>query len=252
MNSLIVLTFVSEDYIPVGQNWLRHVETISPDAKVLIIALDRATEAAFPDNLVQYNPADEEGLAPLWRHRIEVLRKFLDQGYDVIHSDADAVWVRDPLPFLSECNAEMIFSQGTVWPPDVHAHHGLVLCCGFFYLRNTPSVRSFLSEVSHRVSLEKDDQASINRLVDENGVTWRIENPYNIDFRGKVFLASRKMIQSVVAVGPSVAVLPHHLFPRLVENLDQDVVVAHPLSEKNCEEKIEVLSKLGLWNVPQS
>lgn len=275
MTQPLILTFVSEDYIPVGRNWLRHVARLAPAAEVRIIALDRPTQAAFPADIVAYDPVPEVGsgsgsgpgsgpgsgevegvggtketgpLGALWVHRIEVIRAALESGRDVIHSDADAVWLRDPLPHFAACDSEMVFTQGTVWPSDVHKNHGLVLCCGLFYLASTPAVRGFVKDAARRVALDQDDQTSINRLIDANGVAWKIDAPYRIGFRKQEFLASRQVIRSDVATGPSVAVLPHHLFPRMMDKLAPDTVVAHPLSPKDNAAKIAALSRLGLWD----
>lgn len=248
----LVLTFVSEDYIPIGRNWLRHVQATAPDAMIRMVALDEATRAAFPEEIVQYDPPEGQGLARLWLHRLAVMRTLLEQGHDIIHSDADAIWCRDPRPHIAACKTEMVFSQGTVWPPDVHARHGVVLCCGFFFMQSTPAVRRFMQEVNRRVETDRDDQVSVNRLLVSNGVRWELPAPYQIAFRDKAFSASREIGIGHVESGPSVALLPHHLFPRLVEpgtsELEMsDIVVAHPLSPKVCSEKIDSLSRLGLW-----
>jgi len=247
-----ILTFVSEDYIPVGLNWLNRIRALRPEAEVQVIALDRATMEAFPPDVVKYAPARKPRLSALWTHRIDVLCDLLARGHDVVHSDADAVWVRDPLPYIQSCKAEMVFSQGTIWPPDVHARHGVVLCCGLFYLQSSPAVRGFMRKARRRVQNDKDDQKSINRMIDENGVRWKITDPYSIPYGDATFTASRQPILSEVNTGPTVAVLPHRLFPRLVDELTPDVMVAHPLSGKTCAAKIEVLSRLGLWDEGQS
>lgn len=187
------------------------------------------------------------GLSSLWVHRMRVLCELMDEGRDVIHSDADAVWIADPLPYILGCEKQMVFSQGTIWPPDVHTRHGLVLCCGLFYLRNTPDVRAFLQEVDRRMPRDLDDQICINRLISERGVVWEFTSSYEIPFRNQVFRASIDPIYADVAELPSLAVLPHHLFPRMVETLHADTLVAHPVTPKTCEGKIEALSQLGLW-----
>lgn len=246
-NATTVITFINEDYIQIGQNWLAAISALDIKAPIRIVALDAATRDAFPADIVLYRPCNPRSLAALWQHRIHVLNEILAESHSIIHSDADAIWLQNPLPILEDCGTEMIFSQGTIWPPDVHERQGLVLCCGFFYLANTVAVQDFFNAVERQMVIDQDDQTAINRLLEKAGVTWRIEAPYTIPFRNKEIIASRQIIRSHSGKVPSVAILPHHLFPRLIKHLNDEVMVCHPLAPKTCRNKIEVLSSLGLW-----
>lgn len=245
--NLIIVTSVNEAYIPVGLNWLKAVTALGLAAKIHVIALDEATRDAFPESVVLFHPLAESDFWVIMAHRTRILCMLLDQGFDIIHSDADAVWVHDPLAAIMESDTEMVFSQGTVWPRDVHAQHGVVVCCGLFYLKNSPSVRAFFAQIEDRVRQYKSDQMAINRQINEGLVRWIIEEPYSIAYRNTAFIASRVPMLAEVLQGPSISVLPHHRFPRVVERLDKDVMVAHPISGKTCTETKDILSQLGLW-----
>ena len=243
-----IVTFASEAYIPVVQNWIKHVDALDVRAPVKIVALDATTRDAFSAARVAYRPCDVSNLADLWTFRIRVLHDLLQEGPGLVHSDADAVWLRDPLPTIADCASDIVFSQGTIWPPDVHTKRGLVLCCGLYHLSNTTRGHSFMTQLEARVAHDGDDQVSVNRLLDESGLEWVVEDPYTIPVKGTDFIASRRTIRSSGGgVWGSVAVLPHHLFPRQVESLDPNVIVAHPISHKTCVDKIKTLKRLGLW-----
>jgi hypothetical protein len=252
----IVVTFVSEPYIPVGINWLKAILRLNTGADIRIITLDEVTKNAFPASFVLHRPLMSGGLAGLWIHRTAVLRELLDQGFGVIHSDADAVWVRNPLPMIFEGGTEMVFSQGTVWPPDVHARRGVVVCCGLFYMKSTLAVREFMVKAQQQVMLDikvdegLDDQVSINRLIERDLVKWKTSGEtYQIEFRNLKFTVSLAFMLSESVSGPTVAVLPFHRFPRIVNEVSPEVMVAHPQSGKTCSDKINVLSELGLWRI---
>lgn len=247
MNPPFIVTFSNERYIPVARNWLAAIEAAGVAAPVRIVALDDATRKAFPSEKVLYRPCDASGFADIMAFRITVLRELLANSSGLIHSDADAVWLRDPLPMINRCGGDMVFSQGTVWPPDVHSRTGIVLCCGLYYLRNTGPVRRFMARVEARVACDRSDQASVNRQLLEDGIEWRVDDPYAIPFGDTYFTASRQVIRSRSDQPFAVSVLPHHLFPRLMPAADPEVFVAHPLSPKTCEGSVAVLSQYGLW-----
>ena len=249
-----IVAFVNADYIPVARNWMLALKAIGRDKDAVVVSLDEETRAAFLPAQVLHRPLalDSSNLAPLWVHRIGVLRELLSSGVAVIHSDVDALWLRDPLPDIERCETPVVFSQGTIWPPDVHAIHRVVLCCGFFYLAAQPEVVAFLDAAEDQIQADKDDQVAVNRVVVNMIDSWRISNPYRIMFRNTYFLASSSTIRSITESGQRdtlpISVLPHHAYPRLLDKLTKDMVVVHPLSGKTCAEKRDCFKLLGLWN----
>lgn len=163
----------------------------------------------------------------------------------IVHSDCDAVWLGNPLPLIDRCQRDMVFSQGTVWPPDVHAKYGFVLCCGLYYIRKTDHTLVLMSEVEKRIMIDGGDQAPLNRIIDERGYEWAIHDPYQIPFRDTFFTASREIITSKTGQPISISILPHHLVARKIDVIEPCMIVAHPLSDKTGEDKKEVLSRLG-------
>ncbi|MEM9966825.1 MAG: putative nucleotide-diphospho-sugar transferase [Pseudomonadota bacterium] len=247
-NDTVIITFVNEAYIPVGLNWLSFVLALETDAAVKVVALDTATRDAFPSDVALYHPMDSTHLSDVWLFRMRLLRDILEAGVTVIHSDADAVWYRNPIPFLMSCGTDMIFSQGTVMPTASHARNGFVLCCGLFQMSPSPDVMEFMDALEIRVIVDRDDQVGINRLCDKWDYAWKIVDPYRIAFGDRAFTASRHPILSENARGPSISIIPHHRVPRLVNTLTPDLLVAHPLSPKSCAGKMKTLSALGLWS----
>lgn len=250
-----IIAFVDARYIPVAQNWLLALQEIGLGEKATLVTLDEEARVAFPAGQVMHRPLGEVSLSALWLHRIAVFEEVLRAGEAFIHSDVDAVWLSDPLHHIMACDAEAVFSQGTVWPPDVHERHGVVLCCGFFYLSATPATLQFLEKVAVRVREDRDDQVAVNRVVALGVDGWQIEGPYEIPFRETTFQASRRPMRAIRQQEgsrlPSLAVLPHHAFSRLIDRMGPDVVVAHPLSGKTCQDKRNCLGELGLWKLTE-
>lgn len=247
-----IVTFCDEGYIPVAKNWLIALKGINLADRATIVALDEGVRNAFSSKYILYRPIsrNQGDLAALWAHRIVVLREFLVAGDAVIHSDADAVWVANPILDIESCGTPIVFSQGTVWPNDIHLRYGLVLCCGFFYLSADESSLRFIDEVIGRIEVDRDDQVAVNRVVAEQIDGWEIDDPYRIPFRESVFLASRNVIRSRrlgATEGLDISILPHHAYPRLLTEVTEETVVAHPLSGKSVGEKEASLSRLGLW-----
>jgi hypothetical protein len=104
-----------------------------------------------------------------------------------------------------------------------------------------------MSEVEKRIMTDGGDQAPLNRILDEKGYEWAINDPYQIPFRDTLFTASREIIRSKPGQPISISILPHHIVARQIDAVTPCMLVAHPLSSKTGEDKQEVLSRLGLW-----
>ncbi|MFU8884987.1 MAG: putative nucleotide-diphospho-sugar transferase [Cyanobacteriota bacterium] len=248
----VVVTFANRDYVHVTRNWLHAIMKVRVKATIRIIALDQESRDEFPPEHTQYHPFSLDNLSSFWAFRIKILREILEEASAIIHSDSDAVWLKNPLPLIDKCKSDMVFSQGTVWPPDVHVRHGIVLCCGFFYIRRTNDALKFLSSLEKRAEVDGDDQVSLNRIVSESGIEWIVGNPYQIPFRDTFFTASHEIIYSKAGGPISIAILLHHTVARQIDAIKPCMVVAHPLSDKTGADKKAILSNLGLWNLPIS
>jgi len=249
-----IVTFCDKNYITVGKNWLNCISKLGLRNNVKIITLDDETRNEFDEDISIYKPLPlgDHDLNSLWVHRMKVLFELLENEGDLIHSDADALWLKNPFNDIQQCNADVVFTQGTIWPPDVHLKQGFVLCCGFFYLSQNTRTFKFMNKVLSRLLIEKDDQVAVNRVVAESLQSWDIKQPYKVAFRSTHFVASRSIISSsnlcIDGEVLKVALLPHHKYPRLLKEILPEFVVVHPLSGKTSVEKKEIFANLGLWN----
>ncbi len=245
--SPLIVTFVNAGYISIARNWLAAMGRLGLDEAVLLVTLDDEAKAALANQKCQvfHRPLPSADLRDLWVHRVRIIAELMAEGHDIIHSDADAVWLHDARSAIADGGHDLVFSQGTVWPPDSHDKRGFVLCCGLFYLRNSSIVRDFVSRLTQRVRLVRDDQIAVNHLVDEEFSNWIIEDPYWVGFRNTTFVCSRTMMRAQGG-DLSLAVVPHHACPRLMQGTD-GVLVGHPLSGKTRAETESVLRDHGLW-----
>jgi len=245
-----VIAFANSGYSELTENWLWHMRRAGIDS-VAICALDDDTfELAQRSGVAAVRVEDTSALADLWILRARVFESLARQGVDFIHSDIDAVWLRDARPRLLETSAHLAFSQGTIWPRDIVRDWNFVLCCGLFLARATPDVAALFRHVSLRIVEERDDQISINRALQDAGVTWDIDpvgaGRSRREWNGISFSIFVDPLRGQ-AGELSLALMPHDEFPRLPESIGPRALVAHPLSPKNAKAKIERLVELGLW-----
>ena len=257
----LIITFADSGYLPLLQIWLANLELFGV-SRVRVYCLDEQIQAWCEARGIDASRLLWNGdLRDLWVRRIGVFRELLAAGEEVIHSDTDAIWVRDPLRVGSACELtdDLIFSQGTVWPPDIHSVWGFVLCCGWFWARPTLAAQAFFRGLETDVKATGDDQISVNRQLAAAGARWlcRGVGDYQLPFRDRTMQCWLQPIRATALVGVesadaglaptplSVALLPHREFQRLPEASDR-AIVKHYLTPKNCAQKLEFFRRFGL------
>jgi len=244
----VIIAFADSRYADVLMNWLvalalQHVNNY------LVIALDRDLHALLSAHRVPCVLAELKGnLGDLWVARIRVFAALCAAGIDFIHSDVDAIWLRDPREtYFGNGDVDLIASQGTTWPVDVHQQFGFVLCCGLFALRSSAASRQLLVELGADVELTRDDQVSLNRLIARRGIVWQMTpaDCYYLSNGATRLLCSKSPIAGRTPDGLRVSMLPHHLFQRVPLQLQQTPFVSHPLTPKEPRAKLAEFARMG-------
>lgn len=251
----IVITFCNSAYGVVLENWLIGLKRLGV-SNVLVCALDQPLarqllSQGVPVAFTPCNPA----LSDIWAIRQGVIHDLLASGFNVLHCDVDAVWLKNPLPLIESFDADIISSQGTTHPNSCHKAWGHVLCYGFIQLRSNPrAIRLVQQSVAEAATCESfDDQRHLNEQLLACGMQWSARSVYQVPCRGGHFTCSPEPILGKnEELGLRVVLLPHAQIQRLPNKLEaaQDVFVRHPLSPKNAEKKEAVLRKNGCWFLP--
>ena len=100
----------------------------------------------------------------LMRMRSRLFLHLARSGRDFVHSDADAVWLRDPRPWLARHGGyDLLISQGTVFPSEQYRRHGFVVCAGFFLCRANRRTVGYFEQVETHAGA--DDQQRMNQVL---------------------------------------------------------------------------------------
>lgn len=252
----VIVTFANYAYKEVALNWVTALRRLQL-RNYVIIALDNDIYNYLVSQKINTILREFDGnLSDLWIFRIKVLQEMLNFGVDIIHSDSDAIWLKNPIPeYFINNDSDMIFSQGTVYPRDVKDRWGFVVCCGLFMMKSNDRVKSIMSEINDTMKTIKDDQVAVNYYLDKTlKMNWIIKNAYKLPVFDTDFMCSRDVmvgISSKMKQMPDttqtnyikISVLPHHLFQRLHVPEEPVVYVKHILSQKNYASKLDMFKQ---------
>jgi len=245
-NNTIALTFSDHRYKEVLLNWLIGLNRLGI-TNYFVVSLDEEihaflSERGFPSFLSPLQGT----LSNLWALRIKIFRTLCAADINFIHSDTDAIWLRNPIPeYFGASDHHIIASSGTVWPSDVVKTQGFVFCCGLFYMKGCAQTLALMEEVSSDVAVSGDDQVSLNKVIQRRQINWDSSHrhSYTLTYDGQRFLCFKDMISGLSRDQQlKVGLLPHHLFQRL-HMPGHDAYVKHLLSDKDSESKLDMFER---------
>lgn len=171
--------------------------------------------------------------------------KYLEQGKNVIFSDADAIWLSDPFPEFPSTAFDLAFQPGS-FPKGNKEVWGFAICTGFFVLRANDATRKLCTELVD--AFAGDDQICMNRhLLDHYDIAWN-EKPENWEhcnlengWATPVFGQSRFNGLKLVAL-PHAKFQRHGTTPQCVPH----AIICHPNSPKSEKKKFKAFRKLSI------
>ena len=110
-----IITFANSSYALIIKKWLKYISYLGLIDNVLIIALDNNVKKYIVDYKLDIitDPFDiaKEGIEKFWEFRCVKFIEIYKRYGTFIHSDLDAIWLKNPFNYLSKYNYDLIFSQ---------------------------------------------------------------------------------------------------------------------------------------------
>ena len=176
------LCFISFEYFSIFDIWFSYIEKFSID-NLCIVALDhkcyselqkRSIKSVFMQSPDIITPKNKR---LLWTQRVNLIHDLINLDITVLHSDADAFWLKDFSSYLENNTADLIFSIAHGIPKNLVEKWGFILCCGFFEIKSNDNTKKFMIDYLKRCRDVGDDQKSLNWLLFEKGISWRNIKP---------------------------------------------------------------------------
>lgn len=254
----VVLQVVSKEYLALELNFIRQMELHSTFSRhnLYIICLDE-TSATFLSIEMGIHCAESlhggDGATrqDVWVLRVQVASCLLLAGYDVLLSDADAIWLRDPMESIRELgvnDSSVVASRGR-FPRGLFVEWGSTVCFGFVLFRAKGSnMPTLVDSLIRHVTQLKDDQRAMNSALSELGIRWDPKSDMEFEDSTKPGRGTvRRLAHGDEAF--VVTLLPHATFTRLCDStpLSEDTVVAHCLSRVKGEGMDVWMKEANLW-----
>jgi len=213
-----IIAFGNSRYKKIAHNWALYLKRHDIN-NYIIYSLDQdiydyLVNHKINTELVNLNMFNKNGYG--WNSRMQFITQLLDKNIDVLHSDLDAIWLKNPLGFISD-EFDVVASTGA-FPRDINKKIGYTLCMGWIYYKSSSIVKQIFRNILSNHSENKfDDQVEFNREI------FNSQKYENLQLK----------------------VLDKNIISRKNPHNDQ-TYVAHPLSPKNIDRECFLKNK-KLW-----
>jgi hypothetical protein len=224
-----IIAFGNSKYKRIALNWAKHLEMLDI-TNYIIYSMDRDIYNFLNSNkinteMIPTSIFDEHH--PDWARRFRIIYDQLCSG-DIIHSDLDAIWLKNPEKYITP-KYDIISSSGNM-PARIYERLGLSLCMGWIYIKSTLNTKKlFESIINSKATF--DDQILVNNYLMDQGISSVSKigsNASNIVFGD---INTLVLDQSVISRHK-----PH----------DNNTYIAHPLTTRHIDREL-YFQKNGLW-----
>lgn len=259
----VVMQVVSEQYIDLELNFIRLMELNSNFTRdhMYLMCLDDKSIEQLKSHGVRCVPANNipfHSTKDIWRMRIRALSCIMKIGHNVIISDIDALWLKDPMEYFNMPHViqSRVSAQRALYPAKItnrwHSKQGnkmgIGFCMGFVFFRSGPGMDT-LQEAMEKFVLESgDDQIALDAAIDSLGVVFDKES----DMR---YIGSREIGKGTVNDLYTdrtfdIAFLPHNKFTRNCNKtpISNETIIAHCNSPKTIHFRRKWMEEENLYS----
>jgi len=152
-----ILSFCNKAYIDIALNWAAHLNKLNI-SNYYIVCLDHETydklheSPIFLGNLIAINQ-DKDFLVNCNNTVERLLYLYMtmtEEKNDILMCDLDALWLKDPMPLLTDRGEEIIFStvrHSNAFPREMYHKFGLTCCMGWVLFRANIRTLDYLNAV---------------------------------------------------------------------------------------------------------
>jgi hypothetical protein len=178
LDSYFIVTALDENYVNIFELWMHYFERLNYTKCLRVITYDKKSDRYIREKGIISIPVREKIRSPrdIYVTRLNAILQLLKSGKNVIHTDSDAFWLKDPLPLTVKKKFDLQISIGHGIPKKAITEWGFSLCCGFFIFHsNAPTLKFFETWISKSIEMNHDQNA-LNELFLANSTEWKLND----------------------------------------------------------------------------
>tara|TARA_R110000796_G_scaffold43431_4_gene106752 strand:- start:2763 stop:3458 length:696 start_codon:yes stop_codon:yes gene_type:complete len=171
-----IISFANSKFKRIALNWAEHLKLLNISDYV-VYSLDDICHDFLTSHRVNTQRCVSSALEDNkfdFRTRLEIIFELLNSGQDILHSDLDALWLKDPSELVAG-DYDIVASTGT-FPPAIYQKIGFTLCKGWMYYKSNTAVKDIFKRVNRRPIHLRHDQELFNKVLFDTDLQYKISD----------------------------------------------------------------------------
>jgi len=227
----MIIAFANSRYKIIALNWVAHLKICGIN-DYIIYSLDEDCYKFLYNNQIntEFLKSDMFNKKLNFRQRLNKIYELLDNEINVLHSDLDAIWLKDPINFISD-NYDIVSSVGT-FPKNTFDKLGFTLCMGWMYYQANSIIKKIFQNTIKSKNKSLNDQEIFNNVLFNSELQYSV-NDINLNEKEIIFNDFK------------IKALNQKIISRNEPRCDY-TYVCHPLSSTNIDRE-KFLKEQNLW-----
>ena len=162
---------------------------------------------------------------------MQSISNLLNSGFNILHSDLDAIWLKNPLDLIDNESDIIASMDRGGWQSKTFEKLGFTMCMGWVYFKSNDGVKKTLSDIIDAKSSDIDDQQEFNDFISDKV---NINNIYISENNERYLMVDDIKVRVLNEVDV------------LRGDYNSDSYVCHPLIKKQANKETQ-LKKRKLW-----
>ncbi len=178
LNNYIIVIAIDKHYLKIFDLWMKYFERLNYKSCLNVITFDEESEKHIKEKDISSIRINKRINHPrdIYVTRLKVIKKILETGKHIIHTDCDAFWLHPQLQVIIKPDFDLQISIGYGIPKRAVKEWGFSLCCGFFIFHSNISTLNFF-DIWIQKSMEMNhDQNALNELFLTSTTAWNLNN----------------------------------------------------------------------------
>jgi len=229
----LIVTFCNYEYIRIALNWITCLQKVNVYSYLIIATDEEAFDALTNKKAnVIYSPGNlPKRSGTGWKWRFQTISNLLNSGFNILHSDLDAIWLKNPLDLIDDESDIIVSMDRGGWPPKTFEKLGFTMCMGWIYLKSTDIVKNALLKILDSKTTDIDDQQEFNDYVSDKVNT---DNIYISESNERYMMSGNIKLRVLNEIDV------------LRGDYNSNSYVCHPLIKKQANKETQ-LKKRKLW-----
>jgi len=177
----VIIASVDKNYLLMFQIWHSQFKKLKLKTELVVLTFDDESFRVINNKKIKCHRVFKTVSKPndIYVWRLEIIKEYLQQKINVVHTDLDAFWFSKKVMNLPNDNFDLQISKGSGTPQNAFKNWGFTMCCGFYILNSNFNSLRFIDTWIEKSNNLNHDQKALNEIFLNDNIEWKENTDLN-------------------------------------------------------------------------